>query len=106
MSNKNVIRVLEKARAKIEQGWCKEFVARDEHGAVVAPRSPRACSWCAEGAILASTRRLHWPAYDYLADALGDRHGIDVPEWNDAPRRTQKQVLKAFDKAIELAKAE
>jgi hypothetical protein len=34
-----------------------------------------------------------------LREAIGISHSISVPEWNDAPERTQKEVVSAFRRA-------
>jgi hypothetical protein len=40
-----------------------------------------------------------------LGKAVGCTHSYEIARWNDAPERTQAEVLAAFDKAIELAEA-
>lgn len=40
------------------------------------------------------------PAIDTLLDTSGFNCIGELEEWNDAPERTQAEVLEAFDKAI------
>jgi hypothetical protein len=41
-----------------------------------------------------------------LQSAVGTSYAGGVANWNDAPERTQAEVLAAFDRAIELAEQE
>lgn len=66
---------------------------------------------CAEGALVTAAPRggvgakYYYKALDYLNRAVGIG---DEPlnGWNDAPGRTQDEVLEAFDWAIKLAEKE
>jgi hypothetical protein len=91
---------LREARALIERGWCQRAYGRDADGCSVYEDNPSAICWCASGAINAKA--------DYAARRVfGEAIGTDcIPGWNDAPERTQAEVLAAFDKAIELAEAQ
>ena len=94
------VEVLKAARAKIEQGWCQGSYARNAMNEKVLYRSVDACRWCAMGAIV-SLGGVDWIT---AADVIKQANAIEViPKWNDAPNRTQAEVLAAFDKAIELA---
>lgn len=48
-----VTKVLEEAKARIEQGWCKESLAVDDEDQERSPHHPRSVAWCALGGLLA-----------------------------------------------------
>ena len=99
----SVVEILEEAKALIDtpEKWTK--------GEWTRPISDEEYCHCAEGAIneclnidfsnLADVRNAHY----FFTKAIGTQL---IPEWNDAPERTYAEVMEAFDKAIELAKAE
>ena len=85
------LEVLEAARALVARGWCQgEY--RDCYGKV-----------CAFGAIIYSFP-MGDPAWHDAAKAANDAMtaivGGHVTAWNDAPGRTQEEVLAAFDQAV------
>jgi hypothetical protein len=91
------ITVLQTGRALIEKhGLAKGFI-EDDHG-----------KFCTVGSIIRQSRRLEPgmdEAFEYLAKAIGvlpER----IARWNDAPERTQNDVLSIYDKAIEFASSE
>jgi hypothetical protein len=94
---------LREARALIERGWCKEAYARGTSGRKVNSQGRSAVCFCAVGAI----NRVGKYGWDFSPerDLLKRVVGYDPIDWNDAPERTQAEVLAAFDKAIELAEA-
>lgn len=47
----NTIEALKVARAKIEQGWCRDFRAINGRGVAVDGNDPSAVRWCALGAL-------------------------------------------------------
>jgi hypothetical protein len=96
---KSTKQILVEARELIARGWAQKHLATDAFGRKVLPWEPAAECWCSYGAIafavgdgvgIAS-------ACAELRSAIG--HGDIVP-WNDAPERTQAEVLAAFDRAI------
>ena len=108
------VELLEKAKKKIEKGWCQETLAKDAKGRIVSERSRDACQWCSVGAILAALPIKEWRKEQeigfstlaetmegFLEKAMGS---VSVAHWNDRPGRTQQQVIAAFDKAIAAAK--
>lgn len=97
---KTDLEALRDARAKIERGWCQSLAAMDKCGCGVSPRLETACMWCIIGAIAAVAFDLK--QYYRMFDLLGSVVGVDVVIWNDAPGRTQAEVLAAFDRAIEI----
>lgn len=98
--------VLVRARALVERGWCTGVEARDEHGNQCDESdSPSAVSWCMIGAVYRGARKeddiaLARKAARCLTATVG---GL-LDQWNDAPGRTQSEVLAAFDRAIEAAR--
>jgi hypothetical protein len=96
------VEVLRAARAKIEQGWTQHAFARNGIEPVPS-RSVTATCWCAIGAITAANGSSSSSSEVFLERAVGTD---DVPAWNDAPGRTQAEVLAAFDRAIALAEAQ
>lgn len=92
--------ILRKARQLIADGWCqRDSVAYDARS--------KTFSYCALGAISAAgnLRTARNLAFVYLTSAISPQ-AVAIPHWNDHPRRTQEEVLAAFDKAIELAEEE
>jgi hypothetical protein len=85
------------ARALIERGWCQIDQARDALGRDCDPHDPKAVCWCVYGAFNAVDAPNE--ALKPLQLATGE---ILLANWNDAPERTQAEVLAAFDRAIEL----
>jgi hypothetical protein len=97
----SVVEVLTKARALVAQGHCKGAAARAANGRPVRVNEPGACSWCALGAMWASESWEHVEnAKDTLRSVLGVRSIGSIGRWNDAPERTQAEVVDAFDRAI------
>lgn len=87
--------------------WTQGYYARDEGGEQVEAEEPKAICWCAIGAMAHAIGR-EIATFDpvsraegYLIDAIG-YHSIIT--WNDAPERTQADVVTAFRKAAELAR--
>lgn len=118
------IKILKAARKLLtkKQRWTKDTLARDKYGKPVLSYSSNAHSFCALGAIGRVSGRSNgrsnldkvWGTYgsapeearSFLRKAIRKLTGrsMDIYYWNDAKKRTHKQVLKTFDKAIELAK--
>jgi len=70
--------------------------------------SPQACRFCALGATHRAAGTSAGVAADCCAalrQALG-MPGVGIDQWNDAPERTQSDVLALYDRAIALARAE
>lgn len=109
MTNAQTVRDLEAARKLIEkpENWCKGAEARDADGNRVSDYSTKAVSYCALGAISRATKgrgatRRYSAAWSALerATVVGS-----IAAYNDAPRRTHKQILKLFDRAISRARS-
>lgn len=88
---------LDEARALIEKGWTQGTF------------SDRCGSYCALGAVLEVTIRDTGESSltaGVLARAIGLPDLYSVPRWNDDPKRKKREVVEAFRKAAELARAE
>lgn len=100
--------VLDRAADLIEPegAWTQRYFARVEPGGnCIGPRETAAKCWCAFGAILNIVGSA-WEAEDRAIPFLRaiTREGID--HWNDAPERTQPEVVAALRKAADLARSE
>ena len=93
--------ILIAAREKIERGWTQKEYARTDGGEGVKYNSPDAVCWCSIGAICAvDDSRAGDSTVRIFADTIEIRTA-DIPHWNDAPDRTQDDVLIAFGWAIQ-----
>ncbi len=93
------VAILKKARAKIEKGWCQDYLATTDKGTPVSEKSRRAAKWCVLGAVGAVTKssREAFRCQQLLREVAG----VDfLSTWNNAPGRTQEQVIRLYDKAI------
>ena len=79
-----------------EGAWCQDQMALDARGKPTIASSPNACRWCASGAIIAvSVRKLQ--ARLNARVAIRESLGVaSLTEWNDAPERTQDEVVAAL----------
>lgn len=99
--SRSVVDVLRQARERVASGWCQRWLAVDSRGHPIHYSDPNACEFCAMGAISVSGNKIDsYFAFDLLRTAIGNE---SIATWNDDPFRTQRQVVDAFDKAIELA---
>lgn len=96
---------LREARALIERGWTQGnyveegcYCALGAIGMAVVGNPTAPSFMCGYPAISGVVRALGLP--------LGLRTSSGVADWNDAPDRTQAEVLAVFDKAIALAEQE
>src|SRR5258706_15167283 len=89
MNTKEVLIVARKLL--IEVGWCK--------GWAVKFKADKPIAFCATGAIQYVSAP--WRLKDKADDALRTAINWDyIPQWNDHKKRTKRQVLAAFNKAI------
>lgn len=105
---------LDEARALIERGWCQKLDAMNTGGTEADPLSESATCFCINGALFRAARNRGDRDYIDLEPFLECAIGLDpsapyemspVIDWNDAPERTQAEVIEAFRKAAELARA-
>ncbi|MGN6063805.1 DUF6197 family protein [Brevundimonas diminuta] len=110
-STKSPAEVLEAAADLLEQpgAWTQDEFARDSVGRVVCPTSTLATCWCVRGAIAAvnededdhTANNRNWKA---AARLLGFHDAMDIELWNDAPERTQAEVVAALREAARQAR--
>lgn len=98
------LRLLDSARSLVATGWCQGADARDREGEEVDPWDERAASWSILGALVATLEQeaestgelpLHElaAALYAIADVI-ETHSLAA--WNDAPERTQAEVVKTL----------
>lgn len=90
----------------IKKGFCKDAYARNASGEEVDPAHITATQWSLNGAILASIAPLtsggRWLLYiEKLGERLYPRYvgyeGRAMKAWNDAPERTQDEVITLLE---------
>ena len=93
-----MIEKLKQARSLIERGWCRGAYARDVESESVDIASPRACSWCLDGALKAVS-------VDYETNKIVNRFtdGMGLWAFNDAVAKGKEDVLAILDRAIAYA---
>jgi hypothetical protein len=94
-----------------EARWTRTYMATNANGTPVAPRKRSAARWCCLGAITkySSKRRLFEADYTPILIAENVLRGVigyPITQFNDDPATTHADVLKAFDRAIEKARAD
>lgn len=99
-----------------EGAWCQGWYAKDANGMDVRAMeddcdalSPRACQFCAVGAIrraAGDAEEAVDPAVDVLVRVVKDDMNASVTLWNDAPERTQAEVVAKLREAAALADTE
>ena len=103
--------VLERAADLVEPegAWTQEAYARTASRTPLGwGAHPSAVCWCALGAIDAQQAGPIWARAAYmLADAVGakrTRFNSEIGAWNDAPHRTQAEVVAKLREAAALAR--
>ena len=95
--------VLIQARAFIARGWCQKQSIKFEKG-VVCYCTTQAITMAVTGWDLPGRDdiRIRDAAYVHLRRTIGGDKWADVGlvRWNDAPERTQQEILAKFDEAI------
>lgn len=98
--------ILIEARQKISEGWTQRAYARMSNevddGGKVSPESLLATCWCTTGAVWAVIPRgtSSRSSFNKIKEVMGWESTDDIINWNDAPTRTQEEVLDLFDRAI------
>ena len=88
---------LKRARDMVSLRWCAK-AGRDSFGGV--------CALIAINRSIGASHAEYLSGRDDAAEMFRLAIGWDnIPGWNDAPGRTRAEVVAAFDKAIELARA-
>jgi hypothetical protein len=80
----------------IRKGWCQRAFARDARGNRTSPGSQFAVAWCAAGALMANGEM----GRSYTEARFFDEASLGMPlaAWNDAPGRTQGEVIALLEK--------
>ena len=108
MNDSGGLRLLREARERVLEGWCRGADARDQRGAAVDPWHEDAVSWSLLGALVcvlereAAEKDGELPLEELAAAlyALADLVDADsLVAWNNAPGRTQADVVRALDDA-------
>jgi len=98
-----VVEALKEARALIANGWTQGCPARDANGTDVNSLDPSAVSFCIYGACYRASQSRSDDVYRLTGSVLQKLCTGAPSVWNDAPERTQSEVLALFDRAIERA---
>jgi len=96
--------VLRKAADLIEPegAWTQSSFARSRTKRRVGPLSPKATCWCVMGALLKASSDGDDEALDQAGELLTAIVPADsIVEWNDAPSRTQAEVVAALRAAAD-----
>ena|SRR6187402_3248691 len=111
-----VVEILTKARELLlTKGWTQGTFARNADGFPIdisAIDAGKGTCFCEMGAVIAAdpSQNLYSEARAYVrkGNARVLKKAVDYPacfpvRWNDSPKRTKEQVIKAFDYAIQYA---
>ena len=82
--------------------WLKFTLAADKDGHEIDDENPKAVAFCALGAICRASYLLEDRNKKAYYDAfwkLGKAMGGNIVDYNNAPQRTHRQILAAFDRA-------
>lgn len=89
----NITQILNDAADLVSRGWTQRTYARDAQRAPCPWDSPDAASWCMSGAVSRAARsvgdEVASAAYEFCWRFMGD-----MSAWNDAPERTQDEVVR------------
>ena len=101
-----VRRLLMDAKALIQapENWIKGKFARSAKGRPVRLDSPKACRFCAYGAVMHAADRT---TVETTLDAdrlIGEQTKSGLIPFNDAPSTTHPMVMRLFNRAIRRAK--
>lgn len=112
MLMKTTLQILEESLVLVTDGWTQGCWARDANGVETPSMNDnRSTCFCPEGAILRSSDGAGFidhitsnvdEAMQRFKEAIGTP--FQIPDWNDIPERTQKEVIAAFERAIQLEK--
>jgi hypothetical protein len=94
--------ILTKAADLLEQpnAWCQGDIAKDAEGnRVPFATDPKACQWCLIGAICHVAKHAPDDEIAKVGAAISDDEYLTIAGWNDAPERTQTEVVAVLRKA-------
>lgn len=99
--------ILNAAADICERGWAQRAWARDRQGAKVGGASVTAVCWCAGDAIFQAAKVIapqgYFGAVQTACRALRRHINANIATWNDAPARTQAEVVETLREAARLA---
>jgi hypothetical protein len=95
---------LREARALVERGWTQNVFARTADGNATYVENAEAVCFCTIGALY-HVKAPFGRSYSLLERAIGRGAVGSIAGWNDRACRKQRDVLAAYDKAIELAES-
>lgn len=102
--NERIVSDLTEARKLLEKGWTQRAYARNANGVAVDEGSPNACSFCVTGALNRAYACLE--THLLVGRFVKVRTGGDwLHLWNDAPGRTQEEVLTMIDEILKAVSA-
>lgn len=102
--------IFSKAADLVEVGWCQGVFARRFDGSRLIgwslPYDPAAGRWCIAGAIRRAVLDGGSHVVDHIQISEVERElrrilGMELATWNDAPERTQAEVVAVLRKAAE-----
>ena len=119
MTTKEIL-IQAKALISDKDHWTQRFFARNKERMPVSPAGKSACQWCAIGAIIRIryNSKLEYlreaQAYNALTQSIKDLNldlGVSkdwdlIGAFNDHADTTHEDIIKIFDKAIQLAEGE
>lgn len=97
--NPQVIFTLDRARAKLKQGWTKGWHARNANGDPVTVTHPKACRWCLSGAVCAALGPVCHETCQEIEKTLElEGRGNSIEAFNDHPDTKLATVLGVIDR--------
>jgi hypothetical protein len=99
------IEALRRMRELLAKGWTQDCCCRDRRGMPIETGNAFAVSWCVIGAALTACPMNEQEALNVLRDNIGEEYDRKMRLWNDAPGRTQSEVLALMDRVIEAEEA-
>lgn len=101
----NVADILDKAADLIEPegAWTQGWFARNAGGSDTGTNDEDAVCWCAFGAVERACQS-KWSKLSTATNLLGGLVGGMISDWNDAPERTQAEVVSKLREAAALAR--
>ena len=105
------VELLHRACALVRSGWTQHADARSAEGVAVQPWRETAVAWSLLGALVAALEERSDDGrelpLDDLAAALGELAKLvdddSLANWNDAPARTQRDVVDTLQAAADAA---
>ncbi len=102
------VEVLERALDRLRHGWCQNAYARDVAGISLGfSEIEHGCAWCLVGSLYGRGESFPLEAKEIMSRAIGDMTDTIMPHvhvYNDAPGRTQEEVIALVERALELAR--